>query len=42
MVGIGISRAVRGEGTDRPDGPKTWEHVRSQGRKDMYHFFYFD
>jgi len=29
MVVIGVSRAVRGEGTDGPVGPETWECTRS-------------
>jgi len=41
MVTIGISRAVRGEDTDGPDGPETWEHVRSQGREGSVFIFTF-
>ena len=41
MVRIGVSGAVRREGTDGPDGPETWECARSQGRKSIYLIFYF-
>ena len=38
MVTIGISRAVREEGTDGLDGPKIWEHIRSQGSVSIFTF----
>jgi len=41
MVTIGISGAVRGEGTDGPVGPKTWECMRSQEREGSVSIFIF-
>ena len=41
MVGSSVSRAVRGEGADGLDGPKACKCTRSQGREDVYLFFYF-
>jgi len=43
MVGIGISRAVKDECADGPDGAKTWECARSRGRACIvFSIFNFD
>ena len=41
MVAIGVSGAVTRQGADGPVGPKTWERVRSQGRKGSISIFIF-
>ena len=41
MVAISVSGAVRGESADGPVGPKTWEHMRSQGREGSVSIFIF-
>ena len=40
MVRTGVNRAVRKKGTNGLDRSKVWEHVRNQGRKGVFFFFY--
>ena len=43
MVASGVSRAVRGEGTNGLDESETWERTRTQGREGiLFSIFNFD